>query len=222
MSSENATQQGGFKRSALIQNLVINAAIPVLMYQLSKLYVTDSEVIALSIAAVVPLLASVIELVRMRRLNVVGIVVLLGIAVSLIGVALGGDPRILLIRESFLTGALGVACFISLLLPRPLMYYFAQEFVAGNDPAKRAAMDAQYRQIAGVRAVHRRITVVWGIAYVGEFALRILLVLTLPTVVVIAISPIILTAITVATIAWTFAYANRARRRARERQIAVD
>jgi hypothetical protein len=39
---------------------------------------------------------------------------------------------------------------------------------------------------------------------------------------VIAVAPIILAAITVATITWTFSYANAAQRRARESGIQVD
>jgi hypothetical protein len=49
------------------------------------------------------------------------------------------------------------------------------------------------------------------------------MVYTLPIPVVLGISPIILGAITIATIAWTFAYANRARKRGEEmRQQAQE
>jgi hypothetical protein len=218
----SVAQPGGFSARGLIQNLVINAAIPVLLYHLSKRYISDSEIIALSIAAVVPLVASVVELSRSRRLNIIGVTTLLGIAVGLVGIALGGDPKILLIRGSFFTGALGITCFLSLCLPRPLMFYFGRELIAAGDPAKIAAMNAQYEQIPGVRRVHRRITIVWGCAYAGEFALRVLLVLTLPSVVVLAISPVILSVINIGTIAWTIAYANLMRRRAKEEGISVE
>jgi hypothetical protein len=222
MAEATTAQPGGFNRRGLILNLVINAAIPLLVYQVSIRYVSPSEVVGLSLAAVVPLLASVVELARSQRLNIIGIITLLGIAVSLIGIALGGDPKILLIRESFITGALGIACFVSLLLPRPLMFYFALEFAAGGDPARIAAMNAQYEHMARVRRVHRRITIVWGVAFTGELALRVIMVFTLPVAVVLAVSPIVLTAVTVATIAWTFSYVNRMRRQAQEHGITVE
>jgi hypothetical protein len=60
------------------------------------------------------------------------------------------------------------------------------------------------------------ITVVWGVAYAGEFILRIILVYTLPIAVVLAVSPIILGGLTILTMAWTFAYARRAARRGAE------
>jgi hypothetical protein len=96
--------------------------------------------------------------------------------VSIVAVLLGGNPRVLLVRESFFTGALGVSCFVSLvLLPRPLMFYFGRYFATG-ECVLRVGMGAS----------------------------------TLPIPVVLAISPVIFGAITVATIFWTFAYARRA------------
>ena len=38
-------------------------------------------------------------------------------------------------RESLFTALFGLACFGSLLLPRPMMYYFGRRFMAGRDEA---------------------------------------------------------------------------------------
>jgi hypothetical protein len=65
-----------------------------------------------------------------------------------------------------------------------------------------------------VRAVHRRITVVWGSAFLGEFAIRVTLVYVLPAAAVLVIAPILLGLITVGTFVWTIAYVGRVRRRA--------
>jgi len=194
-------------------DIALNAGIPLLLYRLSKRYVSASEVAALAIAATFPLAKSTFELVRRRRLDPVAVIVLLGIVVSGVGVLMGGSPRLLLIRESLFTGALGLACFGSLLLPRPLMFYFGRHFLAGDDPIARADFEAGWER-PGVRFVHRLITVVWGAAFLGEFAIRIALVYTLPAAVVLAISPIILGVITIGTFVWTFAYVRRVRRRA--------
>jgi hypothetical protein len=92
------------------------------------------------------------------------------------------------------------------------MFYFGRQMMAGKDPEKLASFNAQW-QYPYARFVHRLITTVWGIAFCGEFVLRVVLVYTLPTVLVLAISPILLTAITVTTIIWTFAYVRYAARR---------
>jgi hypothetical protein len=62
-----------------------------------------------------------------------------------------------------------------------------------------------------VRRGHRLITTVWGIAYVGEFIVRIILVYTLPAAVVLAVSPFVLGLATIVTIMWTFRYAYKLR-----------
>ena len=101
----------------------------------------------------------------------------------------------------------------SFLLPRPLMFYFGRHFEAGDDPARRAQFDASWQR-PGVRAVHRRITGVWGVAFVGEFAIRVALIYTLSPAWVLVLSPLILGAITIGTLTWTFAYVRLVRRRA--------
>lgn len=214
MSNAPTTQTSstGFNIRGLLVSIVINAAIPFLLYTLTKKYISSSEVVALSIAALFPIFDSIFGIIRHRQLDLIAVLALLGIVVSLVGVLLGGDPKILLIRESFLTGALGIACFVSLLLPRPLMFYFGRQMMAGRDPVKITQFDAQW-QYPYARFVHRLITVVWGIAYVGEFILRVILVYTLPVSVVLLISPFLLGGITVATIVWTFAYVRDATKR---------
>lgn len=204
-----------------LSDVALNAAIPLLLYRLTKRYVSASEVGALTMAALFPLGKSAWELVRRQRLNPIAAVVLLGILVSGGGVLLGGTPRLLLLRESLFTGAFGLACFGSLLLPRPLMFYFGRHFEAGDDPDRRAQFDASWQR-PGVRFVHRLITGVWAAAFVGEFAIRLALVYTLSPAWVLVISPIILGAITIGTLIWTFAYVRRVRRRveAIQRQAA--
>jgi len=199
----------------LLLSIILNAIIPFGVYWFVKHYLNPSEFIALCAAALFPLLYSIYEFSNHRSFDLIAIFALLGISVSILGVALGGDTKILLIRESFFTAMLGIACFISLLFPRPLMFYVGRQFMTGNDPAKMAEFDAQW-QHPYARFVHRLITIVWGSAYVGEFVIRVILVYTLPTALVLIISPILLGAITIGTIAWTLTYVRHAERRGQE------
>jgi hypothetical protein len=194
-------------------DVALNAGIPWLLYRLTKRYISASEVTALAIAATYPLARSAVERLRRRRLDPIAILVLLGILASGVGVLFGGSPRLLLLRESLFTGALGLACFASLLLPRPLMFYFGRHFMAGDDPERRREFDASWHQ-TGVPFVHRLITGVWGAAFVGEFGIRVALIYSLPTPWVLVLSPLILGGVTIGTFVWTFAYVRRVRQRA--------
>jgi hypothetical protein len=166
----------------------------------------------LGVAAIAPAIDGILTVVWRRRIDLLSALALIGIAVSIIAVLLGGDPRLLLIRESFLTGALGIACFVSFLLPRPLMFYIGRYFATGDEPTKVAAYNQMW-QYAYFRHVNRIITLVWGLVYIGEFLLRVAMVSRLSINQVLAISPIVFTALTIGVIAWTFAYARFARQK---------
>ena len=85
---------------------------------------------------------------RHRRLDIIAIFYLLGTLTSILAIFLGGDARLLVIRESFFTGALGLVCLTSLLLPRPLMFYVGRQMFAGDDAAKVANFNAHLAQSA--------------------------------------------------------------------------
>lgn len=70
----------------------------------------EAQIMALAIGAIFPATYGLVGIVRRRHLDIIGTVVLIGIAVSMAATFVGGDPKMLLIRESFVTGALGLVC----------------------------------------------------------------------------------------------------------------
>jgi hypothetical protein len=206
--------------SGILRSIALNAAIPLILYRLTKTYLSGSDIIALSVAGLFPFGESVVDVTRSCTLDPIAVIVLLGVTASMVGVALGGSVKLLLIRESLFTGALGIACFVSLALPRPLMFYFGRHFTTGGNPDKIAEFNANWRY-PYFRFVNRVITVVWGVAFTSEFLARVILVYTLPPAAVLAVSPLILGGITVATIFWTFAYIRHARARGEEMRRQV-
>lgn len=198
----------------LVLDIGLNIVIPMICYRLSKRYVSPSEYTALIFASLYPTLKSIYDLVRRREIDLVSVVVLLGIAASIAGVAAGGSYKLLLLRESLFTFAFGVACLLSLLMPsrRPLMFFFGRVFATGNDPVRRAEFDATW-QYPQARRAHRRVTLVWGLLFICEFAFRVGLIYTVSPATVLVVSPLVLNTATVLVIVWTFSYAARARRR---------
>ena len=196
--------------------IVLNAVFPVILYQLSKRYYSPSEFTALVVAALFPIGKSGFELIYRRQLDPISILVLLGIGTDSVALLFGGSPRVLLMRESLITGVFGIACFFSLLLPRPMMFYFARYFIAGTDQVRQARFNAAW-QFQEVRFCHRLITTVWGCAFVGELVVRLVLIYNLPAALVLVISPILLGLVTICTMIWAFAYGQRVRLRAMAR-----
>jgi hypothetical protein len=193
---------------------VISAGIPTVLYLVAR-SAGVAEVKALVWTALVPAAVGAIGLARTRSLNPIAAITLFAIAVSLLAAFAGGDSRLLLIRESFVTGALGLACLVSLALPRPMMFWFGRWFATRGDRAANAVYDALWAR-PGFRRVNRIITVVWAFAFLAEFGIRVTLVYLLPSAAVLAAAPFVTWAITIATLAWTYRYvrAQRARSRA--------
>jgi hypothetical protein len=210
MSTQNTSTRSALR--GLLISLVINVGLPLLIIRLLTQYQHTTELTALSVAAVVPLLSTIVELVWHRRLDIIAIFYLLGTLTSIVAIFLGGDARLLIIRESFFTGALGLVCLLSLLMPRPLMFYVGRQMLAGNNATKLANFNAGWQQPYG-RFVHRLITAVWGVAYIGEFIVRVILAYTLPPTLAFAIGSTLLVVVTAGAFLWTFAYIRHSRQR---------
>jgi hypothetical protein len=206
----------------VLPSLVIDGLLPFLTYLLLTSYVPHlSQVVALGLSATFPTVNGLATIVRRRHLDILGAVVLVGIAVSILATLVGGDPKLLLIRESFVTGALGMVCLTSFVWPRPLMFYIGRQFSVGEDPVKIADFNALW-QYPRARATFRVMTIVWAIGWLSEFALRVVMVWTLSIPEVLAISPIVFNGITIGLIAWTIAYGRRRRQRGAEARAAAS
>jgi len=205
----------------IVWGIVLNAVFPVVLYKLSRRYLSPSEFTALVVAALFPLGKNAFDLVSRRQLDPIGIIVLLGLIADGIAMMFGGSPRLLLIRESMFTGAFGLACFFSLLLPRPMMFYFSRYFIAGNAPDRQARFNSSW-QLPEVRYCHRLITTVWGIVFVGELIIRIVLIYQLSAALVLVISPILMGVLTIITMIWAFSYGHRVRVRALAKLAQLD
>jgi len=212
-NAQTVTQRSRPPLAGIIWGVVLNAAVPVALYKLSKRYYSASEFTALVIAATFPLGRSAFELLIYRSFDPISIVVLLGITTDAVAILFGGSPRLLLIRESLFTGAFGVACFFSLLLPRPMMFYFSRYFIAGMDEERQARFNGSWR-LSEVRFCHRLITTVWGCVFVGELLIRVVLICTLSAALVLIISPLMIGTLTIVTMIWAFSYGHRVRLRA--------
>jgi hypothetical protein len=211
-NTESVTPTSRPPLSGIFWGILLNAVVPVALYKLSKRYYSVSEFTALALASAFPLGKSAFELLLYRRSDPISIVVLLGIATDGVAILFGGSPRLLLLRESIFTGTFGVACFVSLLLPRPMMFYLSRSLIAGTDEDRRARFNVGW-QLPEMRFCHRLITVVWGCVFVGEFLIRIILIYTLSAELVLIVSPILMGTLTIVTMVWSFSYGYRVRAR---------
>lgn len=202
---------------SLLPSILVNGVLVYLIYTLLKSYTSASDLVALLVSSVPALLSEIVTIVRQRQLDVLGIIVLVFLAISAVVSFIGGDPKLLLIRESFLTAALAVACVVSLLFPRPLMFYIIRYFATGNDPAKALAFNSRW-QYPEFRRYIRITTLFWGIIYLIEFPMRVFMVYHLSIQQYLAIGPIVFYGLTFVVIGFTIAYGRRTISRIVERR----
>jgi hypothetical protein len=189
--------------------VVFDIAGPVVAYSLLR-SAGQSAVTALVLSGAFPALGVVIGLIRHRRADTIGVLVLAGIAVGTVLGLLSGDPRLVLVEGSVPTAVFGLLCLGSLWARRPLIYRFAIEFI-GAGTAKGREFQSLW-QYPGFRHAFRLYTVVWGVAYLAEAAARVIIVETTSTGTALTVSRVMPYVVSAAIIAWMIAHGRRARR----------
>ncbi len=211
----DASTGGRFRSIALIA--IFDIAAPLAAYALLR-SAGLTAVTALVLSGMFPALGVAIGVIRHRRLDVVRALVLAGIVVGTVLGLASHTARLVLVEGSVPTGVFGVACLGSLRAPRPLMFSFAREFAGPDSPQGREMTELW--QYPGYRHVLRVITAVWGVGFLLEAALRIVIVYNTSTGTALASSkatPFIWAA---ALSAWTLGYGRRQRKKG-ERQAAA-
>lgn len=200
---------------SIVPQILIAGVLPVVGYALLRPYVS-SDAVALAGVLVFPLGEVLCERLWRRRYDPIGIIALIGIGGGLVGaLALNGDPLLLKIRESLVTGLFGVACLVSLFLRRPLMFYLGRSFATEGDPDKVKEFDKRW-DLPTVPRRFRFSTTVWGTALVGEAVIRTALAIALPTQRFLILSQVINWSVLTALFWFTMLYS-----RAGARQVAL-
>jgi hypothetical protein len=190
--------------------VIFDIAAPLAAYNLLRA-AGLSAVTALVLSGIFPAIALVAGAIRHRRLDVVGALVLAGIVVGTILGLVTHSARMVLLEGSVPTGILGVGFLVSLGTRHPLMFSFAREFV-GPDTEKGREMTELWRH-EGYRRVFRIITVVWGVGFLLEAALRVIIVYNTSTGTALVISKIMPFVVAAVLCAWTVAYGTHQRKK---------
>jgi len=166
---------------------------------------------ALLLSGVFPAAGVAIGAIRHRRLDVIGALVLVGILVGTVLGLVSHSARLLLVEGSVPTTIFAVGCLGSLRARRPLIYSLALEFV-GPDTAKGREMTMFWHH-EGFRRSFRVITAVFGVAFLLEAALRVLIVYNTSTGTALALSAVTPYIWVGALVAWTLAYGTRQKKK---------
>jgi intracellular septation protein A len=186
-------------------DFLVNLGGPWLVYRMVEKSTSMTE--ALMLSSVPPIIWSLWQLIYSRKLDVIGMLVIAGIAASLAATMLGGNPRLLLVRESFITGIFGLVFLGSLWFPRPLMFYIVQATVA-----KQGIAEDQFAarwSVSRFRQTFYVMTAVWGAGLIAQMVLQIVLAFVLSIEQDLVVSPIVGYGFYFVLFGWSFWYGKR-------------
>lgn len=208
-TASTAVAKGARARS-LTMIAIFDIAAPLAAYNVLR-SAGMSTVASLLLSGVFPAIPVSIDAIRHRRLEVVGALVVAGILVGTVLGLASHNARLVLVEGSVPTGVFALGLLGSLLVGQPLMFRFAREF-AGPDTAKGREMTMLWQRYEGFRHVFRIITAVWGIAFLVEAALRIVVVFNYSTGTALTISKVAPLVFVGILFAWTVAYGTHKRK----------
>ena len=187
--------------------VLFSFVLPYVVFTLLKGRLGD--VGALLASSIPPIFWSIVTFLMNRKIDAIAILVLLGIALSLLAFLGGGGVRALQLRESLVTGLVGLIFLGSAAIGRPIILLLA---VAGarRESEEAANKIASRQDDPALRRVMTLATLVWGAGLIATCAICCLLVmvLTIPQFLLVngPVNYIILGGLA----AWTFWYMRRA------------
>jgi intracellular septation protein A len=193
----------------LILEILINGVLPYVVYSYFKPKLGDVNALLVSMAP--PLLFSIVEFARKRRIDAISIFVILGIVLSLLAFIGGGSAKFLQLRENLVTGLIAIVFLGSTAVGRPLIYEFTRASMR-RQSAEKAATFEKLNESPRVRRVMTIMTLAWGGVLLLQTALACVLVFALSIGTYLIVSPILGYATIGGLALWTYWYVERAKR----------
>src|SRR5579875_1480301 len=184
-------QAAGFVRqrgAGIALEVGVNFVLPFLAYTWAKPHY--GEVGGLLASSVPPILWSLVEFARRRRIDALSMLVLAGIVLSLLAFAGGGSVRVLQLRERLVTALIGLVFIGSAAIRKPLIYELARASMA----RKQSPDLAHFESLKDNRYFRRTMTLmtlVWGCGLLAEAAVSTALVFSLSVRNYLLVSPFV-------------------------------
>lgn len=205
------------KGAVIAVEALVNFVLPFVIYSYAQAPLGDVRALLASSAP--PILWSLVEFIRHRRVDAVSMLVLAGIVLSLLAMIGGGGVKFLQLREKLVTGVIGLVFVGSALIGRPLIYELARASMMRRS-SEEAAEFAALQVHAGFRRTMTVMTLVWGIGLLADVAIGVALVMTISVREYLIVNPILGYGTMGALGLWSFWYGRRQKRRGEARRAA--
>jgi hypothetical protein len=176
-SDEHRDVNGKAMAVNFLLTAVFDIGLAIVAFRVAK-HLGASDPVAYLACGIGPLTMQVITWIRAKTVSGSSVIVLLILCLSAVAAFIGGaDSRLLIIKDSVITGGFGLACLASLLFPKPLMFYFGAKFATDGTAAGLRYWAGLWRHPSFRRSQYT-ITILWGTGYLVEAVLRIVIAYT--------------------------------------------
>ncbi|MFG2823950.1 VC0807 family protein [Kitasatospora sp. NPDC048365] len=191
--------------------LLLNILAPILTYN-ALTGSGHSEPTALLISSAWPVADLALYFALHRRLDEFGIFTLVTMVLGAASALAYNTTELIFLKDSALTALIGLGFLATLFTARPAMFYFGRKFASGGTPEGVARWNGLW-QYEGFRRGQRRLTVIWGVAFLVESVVKAALTFVLSTATMLTVSSIMPWAFLGGLIYYTISYGRRARAR---------
>lgn len=156
----------------MILDLVIPIAGFYVLHQLAGL----SQVWALTLAGAAGGVWTLIHTIQRRKLDVIGLLVVLEMALTVALLFISNDPRLVAAKPSFYTLLAALYLLSTCVFGRPLVYVAATPMATDGDPDRTVAYEQAWVRSKPFRARERAVTAAFGLAALIDSVLRVVVV----------------------------------------------
>lgn len=171
---------GTTNKGRTFMSLLLDVGVPVGSYYLLRGAFGMGAVAALGWSSVFPVLRTGWGVLRQREVNAFPLLILLANLIGLLLALETGDARLMLVKDSAVGSLVGFALLGSVVLGRPMMTATLKPWLVKADEGREAAWGRLRRESSPFRRAELMFSGVWGAAFVGECALRIVGAYTIP------------------------------------------
>lgn len=202
----------------ILLELVINFALPFVIYSYAEAPLGAAR--ALLVSSGPPIVWSLVEFARHRRIDALSLLVLSGIGLSLLAMLGGGGVRFLQLREKLVTAAIALAFLGSALIGKPLVYELARATMRRKSEEEAAQFES-LQVYAGFRRTMMVMTLVWGFGLLTEFIISVAMMFALSIRGYLLAAPVLGYGTMGALSLWSFLYGRRAKQRGEARRASA-
>ncbi len=211
------------------KGLLFNIAVTVieiggalLLFHLTKSR-GGSNVQAYLIGSAAPVLGGIVVWVRSRKFSGASAAIFAFTALSALVAVVGStDPKVLLYKDCATTAVIGLVFGLScVVMPRPVMFYFAQRYGTDGTRAGMSVFDSMWLAYAGFRRSMYLISIVWALVFLVQAGGTALIVASTSFDTAYNWDQILPIVALVVAMGLTFMISKRARREGKARQAAA-